>query len=713
MSKTHYGICNFCDSICGLQIEHDGKNIISIRGDRQNQFSRGHICPKGIAQQDLYNDPDRLRRPVRRKGGGWEEVSWAEAFAEAGSRIAAIQKKYGNDAIAVYYGNPTSHNYSSLLVLVPFVKGFKTRNIYSATSVDSLTRMLVSLLVYGSQALLPIPDIERTELLMIIGANPVVSNGSVMAAPDCKKRLMEIRERGGKIFVIDPRRTETAAIADAHYFIRPGTDALFLLAMLNTMFKEEIANPGKLNLMIDGLDRLKEIAAEYPPERVADTVGIASEDIKALARDFLSSPKAVCYGRMGTSTQEFGSLATWLVDAVNIVTGNLDRPGGAMFTTPAVDLVGLAKLLRQPGFFNRWQSRVSGLPEFNGEFPVAALAEEIETPGPGQIKALVTNAGNPILSLPNGRRLDRAFEKLEFMASIDFYINETTRHADIIFPPTTSMETDHYSILEHAMGIRNTAHYAPALFPKPEGARHNWEIQLDLIYHIERNRSALSSGLGWIKHSALYFFSPQRQLNFLLRLRPYKLSIEKLKEFPHGIDLGPLESRIDKVISTPNRRINLVPEILTGDLERLQKKLGPEESLSEGEFLLISRRTLRSMNSWMHNSLRLVKGKNRCTLMMSPEDADRSGLEMGQQVIVTSRVGEIRAPLEVTDEMMPGVVSLTFGWGHAREGSMMSVAREHAGVSMNDITDECLYDKVSGISVLDGIPVTVSPDTKD
>jgi len=330
MSKTHYGICSFCDSICGLQIEHDGKNIISIRGDKQNQFTRGYICPKGIAQQDLHSDPDRLRRPVRRKGGGWEEVSWAEAFEETGSRIAAIQKKYGNDAVAVYYGNPIAHNYSSILALLPFVRGFKTRNIYSATSVDSLTRILVSLLVYGNQALLPIPDIERTELLMIIGANPVISNGSVMAAPDCGKRLMEIRERGGKFIVIDPRYTETAAIADAHYFIRPGTDALFLLAMLNVMFEEEIADPGKLSPVIDGLDRLKKIAAEYPPERVADTVGIASEDIKALARNFSSSPNAVCYGRLGTSTQEFGSLATWLVAAVNIVTGNKDDlPSGS------------------------------------------------------------------------------------------------------------------------------------------------------------------------------------------------------------------------------------------------------------------------------------------------------------------------------------------------------------------------------------------------
>lgn len=705
MSKTHYGICNFCDSICGLEIEHEGNEIIAVRGDKQDPFSRGHVCPKGIAQQDLYNDPDRIKRPVMKKNGQWEEVSWEEAYRLAGSRLAHIQAEYGNDAVALYYGNPIAHNYGSLLALVPFVKGFKSKNIYSATSVDSLTRMLISLLLYGNQAILPIPDITRTEYMLIIGANPVVSNGSIMTAGDCKKRLAEIRERGGRIVVVDPRRTETADIADAHYFIRPGADAFFLLALLDVLFKEGLAGPGP---MVKGLDRLESIADKFPPERVAEAVGIPSATIREIALEFAKSPKAVCYGRMGTSTQIFGSLATWLVDALNIVTGNIDRPGGVMFTTPAVDLVGLARLLRQPGFFNRWQSRVSGLPEFNGEFPVAALAEEMETPGPGQIRALVTNSGNPVLSLPNGRRLERAFGNLEFMVSIDFYINETTRLADLILPPVCPMETDHYSILEHAMGVLNAAHYAPALFEKPEGSKHNWEIQLDLVYHLEKGRGPVSAVLGAIKRRALDLFGPHTQLDLLLRFGPHKLSIEKLLEHPHGLDLGPLEPRLEKIISTRDRLIDLAPEVLTADVARLEQKLSQGTARKPGEFLLVSRRTLRSINTWMHNSPRLVKGPNRCVLMMNPEDAETCGLEDGQDVSVRSRVGEIIAPLQVTDEMMPGVVSLTFGWGHHRPGARLSVATEHAGVSMNDVLDDSLYDAVSGISVLDGIEVMIS-----
>ena len=708
MSFVHYGICNFCDSSCGIEIEHDGKNIIAIRGDKQNPFSRGHICPKGLAQQDIHDDPDRLRKPVKRKGKDWEEISWEEAYEEAGSRIGEIQKRYGLNSVGVYYGNPISHNYAGLLCLLPFVKGFKTRNLFSATSVDSLTRMLVSLWLYGSQAVLPVPDISRTNFLLIIGANPLVSHGSVMTAPDTKSRLMEVRKRGGKIIVIDPRRTETAAIADTHYFIKPGSDAMFLLAMMDTMFKENLIKPGKVASMIDNLDVLRNFAEDFSPDRVAKSVGIAAQHIKSLAREFASAPSAVCYGRMGTSTQEFGSVATWLVDVLNIITGNLDRPGGYMFATPAVDLAGLAKLLRQPGFFNRWKSRVGGLPEFNGEFPVAALAEEMETPGSGQIKSFVTLTGNPVLSLPNGRRLDRAFEKLEFMISIDHYINETTRHANIVLPPTSSMETDHYPVLELAMGVRNFAFYGTPVLEKAPDAKHLWEIQLDLLYHVEKNRGALSSVLAKIKRSVLRFFTPQIQLNLLLKFGPQKLSIEKLKQAPHGLDLGSLESRLDKVLNTPSKRINLAPKILTDDLDRLKRKFDETRSPEENQFSLISRRTMRSMNSWLHNSPRLVSGPDRCTLMMNPADAQRCGFQNGEMVKMTSRVGEISAPLEVTDQMMPGVVSMPYGWGHNREGAKMSVAKEHPGVSMNDVTDESLFDRVCGISVLDGIPVTVT-----
>jgi len=708
MSSIHFGICDFCDSACGLEIESEAGRIIFIRGDKEHSFSRGHICPKGIAHQDLHYDPDRLRAPVRKKGSEWEEVTWEDALEDAGSRLAEIQRKYGRDALALYYGNPIGHNYGSLLCLVPFVKGFKTKNVFSATSVDQLTRTLVSLLVFGNQAILPIPDIERTDYFLILGANPVVSNGSIMTASDCKNRLLEMRKRGAKMVVVDPRRNETAEIADAHYFIRPGSDALFLLSMLNVIFAQGLADPGDLGKKIKELDRLKEIAKDFPPSRVTKATGLSEKDLRTIAADFASAKKAVCYGRRGISTQEFGTLATWLCDALNIITGNVDRPGGAMFTTPAVDLVGLAKLLRQPGFFDRWKSRVSGLPEFNGEFPAASFAEEILTSGPGQIRGLITMAGNPALSLPNTRRIEQALKSLEFMVSIDFYINETTRFANLILPPTGPMENDHYPILEYNMSVRNFVHYTSALFPKPAGAKHNWEIMLDLLYHLEKHSGAASFALGWLKRKALYWLRPDRQLNLLLKLGPHKLSLKKLKMHPHGIDLGPLEPRLDKIISTKDRKINLVPEKLVADLARLEERIEQWSSPNKDEFLLVSRRSLRSNNSWMHNSPRLVKGKQDCTLIMNKGDAGRLGLINGQLARVSTQIGEIKVPVEITDDIMPGVVSMPFGWGHNQEGVKLRVAKEHAGVNVNEVTDEKLYDVFSGISILDGIPVKVA-----
>jgi anaerobic selenocysteine-containing dehydrogenase len=705
LPQVYYGVCSFCDSSCGLAIEYEGDKVISVKGDKENAFSRGHVCPKGVATADLYNDPDRLRRPLRRTASGWEEVSWDEAFEEAGERIAAVQKKYGRDALALYYGNPTAGDYALLLVLLPFIKSLQTKNVYSATSLDSLTRMLTSLWLYGSQAVMPVPDLERTRLLIILGANPVVSHGSVMTAPDTKKRLQEIRGRGGKIIVIDPRRTETAAIADAHHFIRPGTDALFLLAFIHTLFEEGLADPGALKGRVTGWVELKKIAAGFPPSRVAAATGMSEETIKSLAREFAAEPRAVMYGRMGVSTQEFGSLATWLTDAVNIVAGKLDREGGYMFNTPAVDLAGLAKVLNQPGFFNRWQSRVSRLPEFNGEFPVAALAEEMETPGPGRIKALITLAGNPSLTAPNARRLEAAFRDLEFMLSIDFYLNETTRHAHLILPPVSPLEADNYRILFYSMAVHNVAHFTPALFERPADARHNWEIPCELMRKVDKHRGGIARMIGALKWPLLTFLNPRRQLNLLLRLGPHKLSIAKLLEHPHGFDLGPLEPRFDKVIATRDRALHLVPEVLVPDLKRLEARL----DRAPDELLLISRRLNRSMNSWLHNLPRLVEGKNRCALQMNPADASRLGLEHGAPVNLSTRLGKIEVPLEVTEDMMEGVVSMPFGWGHGREGARLSVAAQHPGVSMNDITDDALFDKVSGISVLDGIPVKVTP----
>lgn len=704
MPETHLGICNFCDASCGIAIEHEGRTILSIRGDAQDPFSRGHICPKAVAQKDLLDDPDRLRGPVRRVGDRWEKVSWDDALAEVASRIVEVQRAHGDDAVGLYFGNPMGHSYQSMLALLALARYLGSRNLFSSSSVDSHPRTLVSMLLYGNQAVLPIPDIERTDHLVIMGANPLVSNGSVMTAPDVKRRLVAIRERGGKIIVIDPRRTETAEIADRHHFIQPGTDAMLLLAVLYTLSRQGKLQPGALAPMIQGLPDLNTLVSRFPPERVATLVGIDAGAIEALATEFGEARSAVWYGRMGTSTQEFGCLSTWLIDVINLATGNCDRPGGAMFSTPAVDLAGLARRLGESGTFNRWRSRVSGLPEFNGELPVAAMADEMETPGRGQIRAFVTIAGNPVLSNPNGRRLDRALGALDFMASIDFFINETTRHSHLILPPATVLEGDHYPLLEYSLGVRNAARYAAALFPPGDDVRPDYRIMTDLLAGIGRGRGGLHAVVPHAAKALAAAIGSGAALDLLLRIGPHRMTLKELRRHPHGVDLGPLRPRLRQVIGTLDRRVHLVPAPLAADLARLEERLAAGRGAG---FSLVSRRTLRSMNSWLNNSPRLVKGPERCTLSMHPTDAAGLGLDAGRQVEITSRIGQIRAVVEVSDAMMPGVVSLPYGWGHDRPGARLSVARERAGVSMNDLTDERQYDHVSGTSVLDGIPVTI------
>jgi len=705
MTRTDYAVCSLCEAVCGLAVEHDGERILSIRGDAEDAFSEGHVCPKAVALQDVLADPDRLRKPMRRVGDQWHEVGWDEAFAEVAERLVAIQRAHGNDAVAFYYGNPTAHSLGAMLLLFPFMDALATRNVYSSNSVDALPRVLASTLLYGNQGVIPVPDLERTQLLLVLGANPLVSNGSVMTAPNVAKRLERLRARGGRLIVVDPRRTETAAIADVHHPIRPGTDALLLAALLQVIFAEGLAAPGRLAEMTDGLERLRELVMPFPPERVADAVGIPSTAIVELAREFAASPAAVCYARMGIAVGEFGALASCLVDALNVVTGNLDRAGGSMFCTPAADLAGFANLVGQAGAFGRWKSRVSGLPEFNGELPAAALAEEIETPGRGQIRALVTHAGNPVLSYPNGRRLDDAFAGLDFMVAIDIYVNETTRHAHLILPPTFALEHEHYALLFHALAVRNTAHYAPAVLRKPEGTRHDWEILGELMARLRIARGGLGRVVGPLLRAAVQTFTPRRLLGLLTRFGPHRLSLGRMEASPHGIDLGPLEPRLPGILNTPSKRIRLVPAEVEADFGRLAERLDVVEA---GDSLrLIGRRTLRSNNSWMHNAERLVRGRERCTLLMHPADASARGLVAGQRVAVASRTGTIEAPLELSDAMMPGVVSLPHGWGHDRPGTRLGVARAHAGVSFNDVADDALIDAMCGTSVLNGVPVTV------
>jgi len=719
-TRTHFRTCHLCEAMCGIAIDLEGERIVAIRGDKDDPFSQGHICPKAIALQDVHEDPDRLRKPLRRTSSGFEEVSWDTALDEAAARLAAVQRAHGRDAVAFYQGNPTVHNHGALLFGNVFQRSLRSRSRYSATSVDQLPQMLASLLMFGHQLLLPIPDVDRTDFLLILGANPLVSNGSLLTAPGIERRLKALKARGGRVVVVDPRRTETAALADLHLKVRPGGDAFLLAALVQVLASEGRLRPGRLAAFTDGLDELLEAVRPFPPEAVAERTGLEAGAMRALARDFAGAPSAVAYGRVGTCTQEFGGLASWLVNALNLVTGNVDRVGGAMFPRPAVDVVGLAARIGHRGHFDKGRSRVRGLPEFGGEWPAAVLAEEIETPGEGQVRALVTSAGNPVLSTPNGARLDRALGTLDFMVSIDLYLNETTRHAHLVLPPTFALERSHYDLAFHALAVRDTAKYSEPLFAPAAGARHDWQILLELGRRLERARGE-GGARAWLRHRVLSALGPDGLVALLLRFGPRgaglnplssRLTLGKLRRSPHGLDLGPLEPSLPGRLYTPGRRIALAPAPFLRDLARLREALAPRGAAARpegaGPLALIGRRELRSNNSWMHNSERLVKGRERCTLLMHPEDARARGLRDAQPVRIASRVGAVVAPLEVSDAMRPGVVCLPHGWGHARPGARLSVASARPGVSFNDLSDESLVDPLCGTARLNDVPVEVT-----
>ncbi|MCP8464417.1 molybdopterin oxidoreductase family protein [Pseudomonas sp. ZM23] len=694
MSKTlHYRACHLCEAICGLTIETEGERIVSIKGDQQDSFSRGHVCPKAVALQDIQSDPDRLRQPVRRVGGEWQPIEWNEAFELVAARLKDIRERHGNDAVAVYQGNPSVHNYGLMTHSNYFLGQLKTRNRYSATSVDQLPHHLVSQQMFGHGLLIPIPDIDHTDFMLILGGNPLASNGSIMTVPDVEKRLKALKNRGGRLVVVDPRRTETAAIADQHLFVRPGEDAALLLGMLDTLFSEGLTRD--THLPVNGLDTVRAALAPFKVDAMAVRCGVPAEDIRQLARDFAAADKAVCYGRMGVSTQVFGSLCQWLVQLINLLTGNLDRVGGTLCTTPAVDLVATTA----GGAFNRWQSRISRLPEYGGELPVAALAEEMLTEGEGQVRALVTVAGNPVLSTPNGRRLEQALDGLEFMLSIDLYINETTRYADLILPPTAPLEHDHYDTTFNVFAVRNVTRFNEAVLPKPDGALHDWEIFVGLARaYAERMGTELKPTMA-----------PEQMIEMGLRFGPFgdaserKLNLARLREYPHGLDLGPLKPNLAPRLKTTSRSVEAAPEIFLGDLRRFADTQVP----ALDQLLLIGRRHVRSNNSWMHNYHRLVKGKPRHQLLMHPRDLASRGLVDGQRVRVRSRVGSIEIEVAASDEVMVGVVSLPHGWGHARPGVQLAIAREQGGASANDLTDERHLDALSGNTALNGVPVEV------
>jgi anaerobic selenocysteine-containing dehydrogenase len=710
---THFSTCTLCEAACGVAIEVDGQRVISIRGDTEDPFSKGYICPKAAALGDLHDDPDRLRRPMVRSGGEWRETSWDEAFDRVVHALEAIRKEHGPDAVAVYQGNPTAHSLGLLTFGQLLLRNLGTKNLYSASSIDQLPHMVAAHHMFGDGLMMPVPDLDHTEFFLCIGANPLVSNGSIMTAPNMRGRIEAIRKRGGRVVVVDPRRTETAAVADDHLFIRPGTDALFLLSMLQVIFNERLGRPGRLESLTDGLGALQEAANEFPPEATAGATGLAPLRVRELARAFAVA-RGAAYGRIGLCTQEFGATSSWLLYALNLVCGRLDERGGMMFTTPAVDVERLANVVRMTAGFDRWRSRVRRLPEYGGELPVATLADEIETAGPGQVRALIVSAGNPVLSTPDGGRLDRLLPRLEFMVAIDPYLNETTRHADVVLPPTSPLERSHYDVALLGYAVRNVAKFSPPVFEHDRDSRHDWEICLELWTRLGLPGLPLGpSGkvVGRAVRRVFRRLGPEGLLDLALRAGPYglrrgrsALSMRVLRESPHGIDLGPLQPRLPARLRTTDRRIHAAPRRFLDDLPRVRTRM----TMAAPELVLIGRRHLHSNNSWCHNAARLVKGPARCVLLINPRDAVARGIADGDLVSLSSRTGRIKVTAETTHDVMEGVVSLPHGWGHDREGVQLRVARLTAGASVNDVTDEAAVDPLSGNAAVSGLPVDVT-----
>jgi anaerobic selenocysteine-containing dehydrogenase len=754
MERTVIRTCPLCEATCGLELTLEDDQIVSVRGDADDVFSKGFVCPKGAAMKELHSDPDRLRTPLLRKAdGSLKPATWDEAFAEIDRRLSPILAADRN-AVAVYLGNPNAHLLSNLLYGPVLLRALGTRSRFSASTVDQFPKQMASALMFGTGTTVPVPDVDRTMHMLVLGANPLASNGSLMTAPGMRDRLRAVRRRGGKLVVVDPRRSRTAEEADEHHFIRPGTDAYLLFALVNVLFEDGLAAPGeRIAAITDGIEAVQELSAPFTPDSVAARCGIEASTIRRIARELAAAPQAVVYGRIGTCTQEFGTLASWLVDVLNLLTGNLDREGGAMFPLGAA---GHSNASGPPGRgrgarFGRFQSRVRELDEIFGELPVACLAEEIETPGDGQIRALISICGNPVVSTPNSGRLDGALSELEFMVSLDVYVNETTRHADVILPAPPHLGRSHYDLALYLFAIRNVANYSPPSLPADPQLPDESVTMLRLAgiafglgpdadvaaldeqvarAAIDREVSTPGSPIeGWTVDKVLAMLEPrvgpERLLDLMLRAGPYgdgfgarngnrdgsgngdALSLAALEAAPHGIDLGPLQPRLPGALRTASGKIELAPAPIVADVVRLRDGLATPRD--HNGIVLVGRRQLRSNNSWMHNLPMLVKGKPRCTLQVHPDDAARHELIDGEDAEVRSRVGAVRAQVEVTDAIMRGVVSLPHGWGHDAPGAEMSVAAAHAGTNSNVLADELLIDELSGNAVLNGIPVELAP----
>ncbi|MEU7139390.1 molybdopterin-dependent oxidoreductase [Nocardia sp. NPDC046473] len=721
-SRNLLRTCPLCEAVCGLEITLDpDDHVTSVRGDKADPFSKGFICPKGASFGRLDEDPDRVTEPMIRDRATdtWRAASWNEAFDLIAERFPAVIAEYGKQSAAVYLGNPNAHTVAGALYVPVLLRALSTKNIFSASTADQMPKQVSSGLMFGDPLTVPVPDLDRTDYLLMLGANPLESNGSLCTAPDFPGRLKALQRRGGRFVVVDPRVTRTAKLADEHLFIRPGSDAYLLFGIVHTLFAENLTD---VRVAVAGLDELRTAAAAFSPDSVAVRTGVPAETVIRLARELATAPTAAVYARIGTCTAEFGTITQWLVDAINTLTGNLDAPGGAMFATAAAGGITRSKPFR----LGRWTSRVREMPEAMGELPVATLADEIRTPGDGQIRALVTVAGNPVLSAPSGPRLDAAFAQLDFMVSVDRYLNETTRHADVILPPPRPVQSPHYDFALLQFAVHNYARYSRPLVPLDDrpsesavlvrlaaavsGMPHEGVDGVDPITGVDELIMAgtlQKAGMADRRGELVGADTTEQRLDLMLRLGPFgewnggTLNLQVLLDNPHGIDLGPLQPRLPGVLRTASKQVELAPQPLLDDVARMRARLADIAP----DVVLIGRRQLRSNNSWMHNIGQLVSGSNRCTLHINPADVARLGL--GEHAVVKSAAGTLTVPLEPTETIMPGVVSLPHGWGHA--DSTQTVARAHAGVSANVLTDDSVVDVPSGNAIFNGVPVTLTP----
>ena len=720
------------------------EQVVRIRGDQKDVFSHGFICPKGSTLKQLHEDPDRLRVPLVKRNGVHVEVSWEEAWQEVERGFMGVIERHGRGSLSAYLGNPNAHNLGPQLYTSAMLKSMGSRNIFSASSVDQMPMHVAGGFMFGTAQSIPVPDLDHTDYLLMLGANPYASNGSLCTAPDYPGRIQAIRARGGKVVVVDPRRTKTAEESDEWVSIRPGTDGLLMSALLHVMFAENIAKvEPRIATISNGLDDLRAVVAPFSPEAVTGITGVPADVITRIAREMCAAPTAAVYGRIGVNTVSFGTLNAWLVNVLNIVTGNFDKRGGAMITTP---LAGSATTRgtagKGKGFATgRGHSRVSKKPEVLGEYPVAVMAEEIMTPGENQIRGAITIGGNPVMSTPHSVQLDEAFASLEFMVSVDIYLNETTRHAHVILPSPSALEKNHYDVGLYTYAVRNVGNYSEPVLQKDASQPDEWEIILKLggilqglgascdVSALDDNMisamvtsavaNSSSSISGRDADEIILELSKDgrrgtaRVLDFMLHTGPYGaafgansngLSLDVMLANPHGVDMGPLEPRFPEALRTASGKIEIAPTQLLDDMKRLHASL---TTPAQHDMVLVGRRELKSNNSWMHNINVLTKGSLSCTAHVHPDDAQRLGITDGATIRIKSRVGEIEIPAEVTDAVRQGVVSVPHGWGHGVPGTQMVVAAAKAGVNSNILTDDKEIDPLSGNAVLNAIPVTV------